>query len=259
MKTHLTTLRGGLTAGCNTLLDRREDPEVGLDFSVYLLRAGESLSCGDDHSESALLVIRGSGSLQVGGRMLDFSRPDWLTAGPYASHGPSGARLEVRAETDCEVACVATANSATFEPRLFAPGEVFTEHRGQGQLDGTCYRLVRAVFDGDSSPPQCRLVLGEVLAFPGRWSSYPPHHHAQPEIYYYRFAPQQGYGHGEMGDQVYLLKDHDLLRITGGHDHAQVAAPGYHMFYLWAIRHLQGDPYRGFEYNPDHQWLLDQE
>ena len=254
----LTSLRGGLGPGYNGLLRRGQDREIGLDFGVYRLDAGETVT-SDDNTERAMLVISGAGRLEAGGRGVDFVRPDWLQQGPFAAHAPAGAALTVRAEAACEVALVGTDNEATFEPRLFTPQDVFTEHRGQGMLDGACYRLVRAVFDGDSSPAQCRLVLGEVIAFPGRWSSYPPHHHAQPEIYYYRFSPEQGYGHGELGQQVHLLRDHDLLRITGGNDHAQVAAPGYHMFYLWAIRHLEGDPYRGFEFHPDHQWLLDKE
>ena len=256
---HLTSLRSGLRAGYNGLLDRQDDPGVGqdFDFGVHRLAAGETLRSDHGDTERALLVIKGSGTLEADGHSLPFHRPDWLQQGPFAVHGPAGAALTVRAGTDCEVAQVGTANSASFEPRLFTPDDVFTEHRGKGMLEGACYRLVRAVFDGESSPPQCRLVLGEVIAFPGRWSSYPPHHHAQPEIYYYRFSPAQGYGHGEMGQQVFLLKDHDLLRITGGNDHAQVAAPGYHMYYIWAIRHLDDDPYRGFEFNPDHQWLLE--
>ena len=258
---HLTTLRGGLAPGYNGLLDRKDDPEEGqdFDFGVHRLAPGEILRSDDGEAERALLVIRGSGTLETEGDSLTFDRPDWLRQGPFAAHGPAGSRLTVRAETPCEVAQVGTANAASFEPRLFSPDEVFTEHRGKGMLDGACYRLVRAIFDGSTSPAQCRLVLGEVIAFPGRWSSYPPHHHAQPEIYYYRFSPAQGYGHGEMGQQVFLLKDHDLLRITGGNDHAQVAAPGYHMYYIWAIRHLEDDPYRGFEFNPDHRWLLDKE
>jgi 5-deoxy-glucuronate isomerase len=99
--------------------------------------------------------------------------------------------------------------------------------------------------------------VGEVVSLPGRWSSYPPHHHAQPEIYYYRFDPPQGYGHAELGDEVFKVHQHDLLRITAGNDHAQAAAPGYHMYYLWAIRHLDGNPYTGFEYTETHKWTFE--
>jgi 5-deoxy-D-glucuronate isomerase len=48
-----------------------------------------------------------------------------------------------------------------------------------------------------------------------------------------------------------------VLRIPGGQDHAQCAAPGYHMYYLWAIRHLEGARYAGFETSPDHRWTFE--
>jgi 5-deoxy-glucuronate isomerase len=96
-----------------------------------------------------------------------------------------------------------------------------------------------------------------VITYPGRWSSYPPHHHPQPELYYYRFDRPQGYGHAECGDEVYKVREHDVLRIPGGRDHAQCAAPGYHMYYLWTIRHLEGARYAGFETTPDHRWTFE--
>jgi 5-deoxy-glucuronate isomerase len=162
----------------------------------------------------------------------------------------------VRATTACEIALVGAANRTRFTPRLIPPDDVENEHRGKGMLDDTSYRIVRCVFDRRTAPPEARLVLGEVITLPGRWSSYPPHHHAQPEIYYYRFAPSGGYGHGEVGENVFAIREHDLLRITRERDHAQVAAPGYHMYYLWAIRHLDDRPYTGFEYAAEHAWLM---
>ena len=80
--------------------------------------------------------------------------------------------------------------------------------------------------------------------------------HAQPEIYYYRFAPEHGYGHAELGEDVMKIKQHDLLRITGARDHSQTAAPGFDMYYLWAVRHLDDNPYTGFEYTKPYDTLL---
>ena len=137
------------------------------------------------------------------------------------------------------------------------PEDVENEHRGKGQLDDTSYRIVRCVFDRRTAPPEARLVLGDVVTFPGRWSSYPPHHHPQGELYYYRFEPDWGYGHGELGEDVYKLYHNDLLRITGLRDHAQTAAPGFHMYYVWTIRHDTGNPYTGFEFTKPFETLLD--
>jgi len=115
---------------------------------------------------------------------------------------------------------------------------------------------VRTIFDFRNRP-QARLVLGEVVTLPGRWSSYPPHHHPQPEIYHYRFSQPSGFGFSEAGGGVVRVRHGDTLKIPPGADHAQVAAPGYPMYYLWVIRHLDGNPYRKPEFTESHRWLLD--
>jgi 5-deoxy-glucuronate isomerase len=54
------------------------------------------------------------------------------------------------------------------------------------------------------------------------------------------------------------VQQHDVLAIEPGLDHAQTAAPGYHMYYLWVIRHLDQDPYTGFEYTETHRWTFEE-
>src|ERR1044071_2306516 len=88
---------------------------------------------------------------------------------------------------------------------------------------------------------------------PGRWSSYPPHHHAQPEIYHYRFTEPQGYGLAENGPQVFRVKQYDTVKIFDGNDHAQTAAPGYGMYYAWVIRHLPDNPYGIPDFTEEHK------
>ena len=129
------------------------------------------------------------------------------------------------------------------------------EHRGRGLLDDTAYRFVRTIFD-TRNRPEAKLVLGEVVTLPGRWSSYPPHHHAQPELYHYRFTAPQGYGHCELGDDVVKVKENDTVAIVGGVDHPQVAAPGYGMYYLWIVRHGAQARYTGFSFDDAHTWML---
>ena len=140
--------------------------------------------------------------------------------------------------------------------RLYRPADCAAEDRGAGLAQGACRRLVRTIFDYETRPDSS-FVIGEVINLPGRWSSYPPHHHLQPEIYHYRFTEPQGYGHAEIGNDVYRVTSGDTTVIPGGLDHAQVSAPGYGMYYLWIVRHLPGKPYRGFTITPEHAWLLD--
>jgi len=123
-------------------------------------------------------------------------------------------------------------------------------------LEDTSYRIVRTIFDINNRP-ESKLVLGEDITFPGRWSSYPPHYHPQPEIYHYRFTSPDGYGHGELGDDVYKIHNYDTIKILDKKVHSQVAAPGYGMYYLWVIRHLPGNPYTSPVFAREHSWLLD--
>jgi 5-deoxy-glucuronate isomerase len=124
----------------------------------------------------------------------------------------------------------------------------------------TSTRIVRTVFD-DRDAPLAKLVLGEVVGVPGKWSSYPPHHHPQPEIYHYRFLPERGFGLTAIGEEAYLLRERDTVLIRDSQDHPQVTAPGYAMWYLWVIRHLDGDRYRAPwpAFTGDHAWVMDRD
>jgi len=142
-----------------------------------------------------------------------------------------------------------------FPVRWFAASDTANEPRGKGQVGGACLRFVRTIFDRRNSPEEVELVLGEVITMPGRWSSYPPHHHPQPEIYHYRFTKPQGFGHAELGEQVLKVRQNDTVKILDGLDHAQCAAPGYGMYYAWVIRHLPDNPYTVPDFTPEHAWV----
>ena len=244
------------TSAWSVLYDGIEEPGVGL--RVGLLRLGEAQTevLTRAGREVALVVLSGRGWIRCPDGEMSFDRHSWINESPMVVHAAQGVRLELGAESATEIAVVETSNERHFATRLIAPSRVRVEQRGEGKLEGTAHRVVRTAFDGADSPLAARLVIGEVVNRPGRWSSYPPHHHQQPEVYYYRFDRPQGYGHAECGDHVYKVREHDVLRIPGGMDHAQCAAPGYYMYYLWAIRHLDDAKYTGFEVSPAHQWTF---
>jgi 5-deoxy-glucuronate isomerase len=121
-------------------------------------------------------------------------------------------------------------------------------------MNETSTRIVRTVFDY-TNRPESNLVIGEVIGLPGRWSSYPPHHHPQPEIYHYRFLPEQGFGLTAIGDTPHIIKDKDTICIRDGEDHPQVTAPGYAMWYLWVIRHIEGNHYGVQTVADEHKWV----
>jgi len=176
---------------------------------------------------------------------------------PTALHLPGGTRVSIRTrDRGSEWAVIRATNERGFAARLFRPEELKPEYRGEGLVQGTSLRNVRLIFD-DTTRHEANLVLGEVVNYPGRWSSYPPHHHPQAEIYHYRFTLPQGYGHAELGDEVYQVRSHDTIKILDGVSHAQVSAPGYGMYYIWVVRHLPGNRYTGFRFSEEHRWVLD--
>jgi 5-deoxy-glucuronate isomerase len=230
--------------------------DTGIDFGLLRMRAGESIDLTADLEIAALLLTGAVRFRWIGGEH-SVSRQSIIEEEPIAIHVPANARLEISADTDAELAIFRTANDRAFEPKLYgASNMLMTEHRAQGKLEDTAYRLVRTIFD-DRNRPEANLVLGEVVHLPGRWSSFPPHHHPQIEIYHYRFAPEMGYGHGELGDDVLKVRNRDTIKISAGLDHAQVAAPGCAMWYLWVIRHLPEARYSVPEVAEENRWMLD--
>ncbi len=225
------------------------DDESGIALGVHKLMPGDSVR-EKTTAETAWLLI--SGELEAGEDKL--SRGDPFDDGPAALHVSAGTDVTLTAVGPSELLVLRCANEARFERRAYTA--VKDEHRGQGLVHDASYRFVRTVFDGANAPAQAQLVLGEVVNMPGRWSSYPPHHHPQPELYHYRFDKPDGYGHAELGEQVFKVKGFDTLRIMKGLDHPQCAAPGYAMWYAWVIRHLPGARYTTPEFEPKHRWVL---
>ena len=234
--------------------------DTGIEFGIGTLLDGQRIVT-EAAREGALLLLHGEVGFHLpdgrGGTRKVMARRDSLfDEDPACLHYPKGFPLVFEAHGDLEVAYIGVENDAWFEPMFFDGDNMLeSEHRGRGQLDDTAYRIVRTIFD-IRNRPRCKLVLGEVVNFPGRWSSYPPHHHPQPEIYHYRFDKPQGYGHAELGDEVLKVRNYDTVKILEERDHSQCAAPGYAMYYIWAIRHLSDQPYTVPEFTEDHRWLL---
>lgn len=229
---------------------------MGLEFGILKLRAGGTHR-ETTTRETVLVLLQGKVAVVMNGRKFSAQRATLFDEAPATFHCGAGVAIAVKAMArDAEFAVVRCENSRALPVCFHRPADVATEDRGAGLAQGACRRLVRTIFDY-STRPDSSLVVGEVVNLPGRWSSYPGHHHPQPEIYHYRFTLPQGYGHAEIGDAVFKVRHGDTTVIPGGLDHAQVSAPGYGMYYLWIVRHLPRCPYTGFKFTPEHTWLLD--
>jgi 5-deoxy-glucuronate isomerase len=256
MKQHLKNQRGGFDFGFTpiTQLSDAFNPS-GIALGVLRLKAGERHQVRLEQ-ETAWLLMSGESAGLVGDQPFFVVRESLFDDSCSCVHASAGSTVSFESIKETEWTVYESANTKPFAARVFRPDQVPNEYRGKGLVGDRALRYVRTVFDRRNSPPEVELVLGEVVTFPGGWSSYPPHHHPQPEIYHYRFSRPEGYGHAELGDEVVKVRAFDSIHIPAGLDHGQCAAPGYAMYYAWVIRHLPDNPYTVPEFTEEHAWTL---
>ena len=257
--------------GYTSLVSRNgQTADMLTEFGLLKLLPGERWEQRSQTDEQCWLLSNGSAHLTWasegsgdGPQQAKVSRPTLFDHSPFCLSITAKGFVTITAgDEGAEFYYSATDNPKRFKARLFTPEECTSEMRGAGTMRETSTRIVRTVFD-DTNRPESNLVIGEVIGVPGKWSSYPPHHHPQPEIYHYRFLPSNGFGLTAIGETPYLIKDKDTILIREGEVHPQVTAPGYAMWYLWVIRHLDGAHYGPATNTPifidEHTWVTGDE
>jgi 5-deoxy-glucuronate isomerase len=241
--------------GYNPYLTVRDDAGTGLTVGVLSLDTGESHTFLNAERETAVLLLQGRALFRWEGEERSALRPDSFHHQPWCLHVCRGTEVRVTAGDPSEFYVQTAENPRAFPAKFYAPENVQVQHAGaNGELQGCMRREIKTLFDYESAP-YSNMVLGEVLNFPGKWSSYPPHCHPQPEVYLHRFDRPQGFGASFANGEVYTSRHNGLTVIKSGF-HSQVAAPGYAMMYVWGIRHLEGDPWRKTRIDvPEHEWL----
>lgn len=228
-----------------------------LDFGILKLEPGsqETFQAG---RERAWLLIEGTVTFRWHDRVETVTRNSCFDEAPYALHVAKDCVVTLKTDHGCEIGVQQVDNNLVFASKLYTPNDIRTDVFGSGTLDETSIRSVRTVFDGEINP-RSNMVLGEVINHPGKWSSYPPHDHPQPEIYHYRFLPSQGFGVSILEDKAHVVKNGDTSLIHPNKTHSQGAAPGYAMYYIWMIPHLPNDRWLPSTryYRDEHTWLLD--
>lgn len=240
-----------------TYLDDKEYSTL-MDFGILTIENGQ-VERNNEEKERAFLLIGGEAAFEWEGNRIIAKRQSFLDEEPWCLHVPAGVDVKLTGLSESTEICVAkTYNERKFESKLYSNKDCRVEQFGKGTLGETSTRTVRTVFD-ISNADYANLVVGEVVNYPGKWSSYPPHHHPQPEIYFYKFYPEQGYGYSESGDEVFKVRNNDTAVILNEVTHSQVAAPGYAMYYIWVIRNLDNNPFNERIFVPEHKWLLDKD
>ena len=226
-----------------------------MDVGLLLMEEGDSFTIWEEEKECAVLLFQGAAEIAWNDKRVEAQRPDCFYHEAYCLLAPRRTEIRLTARCHSEIYIQKTLNERDYEAVLYTPETVQTQHAGaKGELMGAMKREIKTFFDYENAPFS-NMVLGEVLSYPGKWSSYPPHHHPQPEVYFYRFDHPQGFGAGFANGEIYKTGHNGMSIITSGF-HSQVTAPGYALCYSWGIRHLDGDPWLKTRIDdPEHAWL----
>lgn len=233
--------------------------EVLLDFGILRLKTGDVWSC-EEPKERAWLLMSGHVVFQWGTEKAEALRNSYFEEKPITLHVPQNLPVTIRALKDSEICVEKKKNPVEFGAKLYTQDDVRSDIFGSGTLNETTIRTVRTVFDGEIAP-ESNMVLGEVINHPGKWSSYPPHNHPQPEIYHYRHFPEQGYGISLLDESPHFVQNGDTSLIMPSKTHSQVAGAGYAMYYIWMIPHLPDDRWLPTTryFTEKHKWLLEKD
>ncbi len=242
--------------GYNEMVSALAHPEMmGMEFGVVAMTAGDVMNF-TYVQEVVYTLLSGHVTFTWNGQEASADRADCFHEGATLLHVPQNTTVMIECLSDtAEIAVSKTENSKDFVPCLLRPDDCLcsNELRGAGLMNECSTRLVRTFFDR-SSCPETNFFIGEVVHHPGKWSSYPPHTHIEPELYYYKFLPENGFGLAEYGDEAYKVRNNDLTGMPAHVTHSQVAAPGYAEYYLWCIR-LQEDRNIETIFVPEYLWV----
>lgn len=244
---------------------------------VLDLTAGESFTREFKNEEVVVLPLSaenlsvriGQEEFKLAGRIGVFSAiTDWV----YATVGST---ITITTPTGGQVA-LATARAELAFPTVYTPAsEVPVYVRGAGNATRQVVNYVAP----DNFVGAHRIVLCEILAPGGNWSSYPPHRHdgiadcpyTNEEIYYFRIAngdsphgDPTGFGFhrtftapedpGVPVEFDTTVRDGDVAIVPRGYHGPCVSAPGYPMYYL-NILAGPGERTFGFCDDPAHHWV----
>lgn len=236
-------------------IEKEKGRDVGMDVALLVLERGETYTECEAKKESAFLLFSGTADFCADDSEWRVHRDSEFTQEASCLHVCAGTHVVIRAHEHCEIYVQRVINETHFDTKCYLPEDVLVQRAGVTELQGTMRRNIKTIFDLENAP-YSNMVLGEVLNFPGKWSSYPPHFHPQPEVYFYRFDKPQGFGVGFANGDVHQTGHNGLLVIEHGF-HSQAAAPGYGLCYVWGIRHLPEDPWAKTRIDePEHLWMM---
>jgi len=228
-----------------TLLTAGEQTEL-IGLEVVDLDVGGTWESRAD-LEVVAVVLSGRVGVSVDGRDLGEAgaRRSVFDGPGHAVYVPPDGAVRVTARAARAALAVVSAprsSSPPGVPRVIGPDDQRVTETGRGNWA----RSVRTLLGPEQ--PASRLLVGETVNPPGNWSSYPPHKHdvqAPPhevrleEVYLFKVDPPGGFGvqlryEDDGHEEALVVHDGDVAVIGSGY-HPVAAAPGYALYYLWAM------------------------
>ncbi len=245
------------------LCERGKSSLSVLEFGMLNLECGQSYTLNSNDNEMALVILSGRCKIKAGSKeWQNVGKRRNVFSGPAASVFVSRkTEVIITAHEKLMISVSQAPTDRDCEPILIKPEDVIIKNLGKYNWGREAHFII------DERVPAKNLFIGEAFVNPGSWASYPPHKHDvddmpdenfSEEIYYYQFNLPQGFGiqrvytDDEELDEVYVVKNHDVVEIPKGY-HPFALAPGYCGYYLW----IMGGENRGFYMNfqKEHAWI----
>jgi len=261
MKLHF---EGQESSGLSEILNPENSESDGLELALIRTLPGTPVEAVSEGRESLLVILGGRCSIAIQGmesRTGLGEREDVFSGAATSVYIPAGVPYRISSEGKAEIAVWRAPAAPIGEAYVIPPSEVKVTARGKGAWRRDVHTIL------DESRPAQRLVAGETFSEPGKWSSYPPHKHDRQdpprearlqEVYFFKLKPRQGFGVQRVYsperniDLSFVVQDGDSVLIPFGY-HPVVAAPGYRLYYLWA---LAGEGRKLLlQEDPAHAWI----
>ena len=248
------------------VVSAQNSASTGLELEIIKLLPGGQEAGVADGKETLLVVLGGRVDVDANGvRWNGLGDRANVFAGRATSvYFPPRTEYLVRSTNGAEMALLRAPAQPSGAAYVIGPDAVDVATRGRDGFEREVHTIL------DARKPAATLVVGETFNMPGAWSSYPPHKHdvhdpprqsRLQEVYHFRMDPPQGFGIQRIYsperdlNEVLVVEDGDTVVIPYGY-HPVVAAPGYRLYYLWALAGDGRDVYV-FE-DPAHSWVARQ-
>ena len=148
-----------------------DDMGTQMDVGLLVLDAGQSYTFELPDKEIAIDLLEGEVTFAYAGKTVEASRKDVFHEEAYCLLAPRATKIEITAKSHAELYVQDTLNEKDYEPVMYTPETVQTQHAGSNnELMGCMKREIKTFFDLDNRdlqvPPERADGHHQRLPFP---------------------------------------------------------------------------------------------